>query len=242
MNRIQEVFGRPKVVLPVIHVKNLDHAIRNTDTVMSAGAKGLFLINHHISATKLDLIRLKLQDLYPEYWFGINYLGLPRTQALGHTIHGLEQNWPKGLWFDNAGIKENVPIPDGAARETHTLLSAMQWGGLLFGGVAFKHQPEVSNLPFVAQLAAKYVDVVTTSGEATGSAPGIEKLKIIRGAIGPEKPLANASGTTLKNAAQFFEVVDVLIASTYFSRDDEEDELDGNKIEQAVRIEETFIH
>ena len=61
---------------------------------------------------------------------------------------------------------------------TRKVYSVCGWAGLYFGGVAFKKQREVRREDFehAARVAAPYVDVVTTSGVATGRAADVAKV------------------------------------------------------------------
>ncbi len=73
----------------------------------------------------------------------------------------------------------------------------------------------------------------TTSGAATGSAPSLAKIEGIRRAIGPDAPLACASGMTLDNIAVFAPLLSHVLVATGVSRD--EHHFDARRLE-------TFIH
>jgi hypothetical protein len=53
MNRFRRVFHHRHVVLPVIHVSDLEQALRNTHLAHEEGADGVFLINHGIGHVAL---------------------------------------------------------------------------------------------------------------------------------------------------------------------------------------------
>ena len=57
------------------------------------------------------------------------------------------------------------------------------------------------------------MDIVTTSGVATGQAPNLSKVKIFRKAC-KGTPLALASGTTRKNASIYASYVDIFMVAT----------------------------
>ena len=57
------------------------------------------------------------------------------------------------------------------------------------------------------------MDIVTTSGVATGQAPNLSKVKIFRKAC-KSSPLALASGTTRKNASIYASYVDIFMVAT----------------------------
>ena len=61
--------------------------------------------------------------------------------------------------------------------------------------------------------AVPYVDVVTTSGEGTGLAPDISKIRGMKTAIS-RHPLAVASGITPENVEEYLPYVDCFLVAT----------------------------
>jgi hypothetical protein len=53
MNAIESVFGRRRVLLPVIHVESREQALRNAETAREAGCHGVFLVKHAIEGERL---------------------------------------------------------------------------------------------------------------------------------------------------------------------------------------------
>ena len=89
--------------------------------------------------------------------------------------------------------------------------AASGWRGLYFGGVAFKKQRPVDPTLHAhsAHIARPFMDVVTTSGAATGQATDVTKIKNFRRGLG-SAPMAIASGITPDNAAD----VDCFLVAT----------------------------
>jgi predicted TIM-barrel enzyme len=83
-----------------------------------------------------------------------------------------------------------------------------------------------------ARAAVPFVDVITTSGSATGSAPSTEKVASMRGAIGGH-PLAIASGVSPENVQEYLHLVDCILASSSIS--DSEAELSPKRLARLVR-------
>jgi predicted TIM-barrel enzyme len=136
-----------------------------------------------------------------------------------------------GLWVDNAMIDErsaDQPEADliAAAR------AASGWNGLYFGGVAFKYQRQVGDLERAAQIASRYLEVVTTSGAGTGIPAEIDKLQRMKAALGAT-PLAVASGITPENVANYLPCVDCFLVATGISRS--WTELDSDKLARLVK-------
>jgi len=58
------------VVLPVIHVEQLDQALANTAIARQAGCDGVFLINRYIGWPELLRITRGVLDEFPGWWVG----------------------------------------------------------------------------------------------------------------------------------------------------------------------------
>lgn len=67
-----------------------------------------------------------------------------------------------------------------------------------------------------ASLAAKFMDVVTTSGSATGVAASVKKISDMREGCG-DVAMALASGVTPENASQYIPLVDAFLVATGIS-------------------------
>ena len=211
MNLFRQVFSASHVVLPVIHVDSLEQAQRNARTAREAGADGVFLINHWMADEALLAIHEAVADAHPDWWVGVNCLGLSPEQVFRSVS-------PKvgGVWVDNAGIdegQEDQPFAERvlAVRQSHAP------GCLYFGGVAFKYQRHVDDLEAACPIAARYMDVVTSSGPATGSAAEVDKIRRMKQALG-DTPLAIASGITPENVGDYLPHADSFLVATGISR------------------------
>lgn len=219
-----------RAFLPVIHVVGLEQAKRNAAIALTQGAHGFFLISHgSLKALELLRIQRELRNFLPRAWIGINFLDLVPEQIFGFIKDDIS-----GLWVDDVGLKfaEQTAIQVMQRR----LVLRREWNGLYFGGVAFKHQPVHSQLgepPRQAKIAAPFLDVITTSGVATGIAPDVQKIREMKLAV-PEKPLAIASGLTPENAHEFLPYADHFLVATGIS--DTFTELNPNRVRQFADI------
>ena len=219
MNRFQEVFTHPHTLLVVIHAKSVDQCVRNAFIARDNGARGAFLINHDISSS--ELLECYRAVKRPDFWVGLNFLGLKQNEAIRRIPEDAD-----GLWVDHAGIDDSPRA--NAAREFLIERRARNWSGLYFGGVAFKYQQPVDDLEGVARKAVPFVDVITTSGDATGKAPSVEKIWLMRRGAG-DHPIAIASGMTPENVEPYMRHADCFIVATGLS-DRESDELIPERI------------
>ncbi len=220
MNRLQfrkqfKVLG--PAVLPVIHVQDTRQTRRNIQTAISEGAQGVFLINHDFAVEEFLPILRDARSCFPALWLGVNFLGVTGREAF--PVLGMLQNEGcevDAYWADDARIDESADLK-GQVEADQILRVKEQsgWRGLYFGGTAFKKQREVSRDDYskAASLAAERMDVVTTSGVATGKQAELSKIRIFREAMS-DRPLALASGITPVNVSSYVQDVDAFLVAT----------------------------
>ncbi|MCX7646458.1 MAG: adenine phosphoribosyltransferase [Rhodobacteraceae bacterium] len=218
MNRpvsVQPLKPGETVVTPVIHVLDTAQALRNLDIVAAAGCPGAFLINHDFGMEPFLPILREVRAARPAMWLGVNFLGQPGSIAfpvLGRLAR--EGHVFQGCWADDARIDERGAV-QAEAEAIARARADSGWQGTYFGGVAFKKQRPVAeaDLAEAARRAVPYVDVVTTSGVATGQAADLGKIETFRAALGTA-PLALASGITPGNAHRYCGLVDCFLVAT----------------------------
>jgi predicted TIM-barrel enzyme len=222
------------IILPVIHVINKTQTAININKLINANIKGCFLINHDFDLeTFLPIIRSIRSD-YPDFWIGINFLAV--TGLVAFPILASLQN--KGCridayWGDDARIDER----ESRQAEAEAIVKKREecgWIGLYFGGTAFKKQRPVDpeNYAESAMLAGNYMDVVTTSGDATGNAAEISKVDTFRSSL-PDTPMALASGITPENAPDY-KKVDCFMVATGINIDDDFYNIDSEKLNLLI--------
>lgn len=212
-NRIHTTWNRARVFLPVIHCHDEVQVASAIEVARHCGADGAWLINQGgMDPAEIAQIAAETTHNDPDFWLGLNLLGasLRSAVAAASTL--------PGLWLDDAGIEV---MSDGRVVATEEeilrdLRASMAWRGILFGGVAFKHQIRVAPEFYGAAARAATnagVDVVTTSGERTGSPPDVAKIIAMRDGIG-ERALAIASGISEDNVDLFLPYADGFIVSS----------------------------
>lgn len=219
MNRIEEVFGARRVLLPVVHPVNRDEALRSAMVAWNAGVRGVFVIDQGMSRDEvLDLI-LRLRHHLPALWVGLNLLGTAPAEILRLGLAACEGRLD-GIWTDNANIHEDA-AEQPAARAFLEARAELGWRGLYFGGVAFKYQRVVpaDRLRDAASAARPFMDVLCTSGPGTGQAAEVAKVAALREGLGPDGSLALASGVAEDNVADFLPHVDAYLVGTSLEKD-----------------------
>lgn len=204
------------VVLPVIHVQDAPQTMRNIATLIRAGAPGAFVINHDFDLPTFLPILKTIRRATPDLWLGVNFLAQPGNIAfpvLGElAAAGLPLD---AYWADDARIDERTDPHQPEADQIADIRTQSGWQGLYFGGVSFKKQrpvpPELDQTS--AAIATRYMEVVTTSGIATGHHADLTKIRNFRAGIG-NRPLAVASGITPDNAPDYCADVDCFLVAT----------------------------
>ena len=92
-----------------------------------------------------------------------------------------------------------------------------------------------------ALLAAKFMDVVTTSGSATGVAAHVKKISDMRAGCG-DVTLAVASGITPENASQYVTLVDAFLVATGISPRGDFYNLDPGRLGTLLRVCRDVAH
>jgi hypothetical protein len=207
---LQQVFGRSRVLLPVIHPVSKTTALDSIQTAVESDADGIFLINQGMSTAQVLGFIPEVHQRYPDLWIGVNLLGAEPEEVIG-LIADLPVG---GIWSDNAEIDE-LSDTQPAGERFQQARNKAGWQGLYFGGVAFKYQREVPAplLPDAATRARPWMDVITSSGPGTGYAASVEKAKALRAGAGTH-PLALASGVSPENVDEFLPYVDAYLVAS----------------------------
>ena len=239
-NELQQHFkAQGTVVLPVIHVLDNEQAERNVRLACDGGAHGVFLINHDFPPEPFLPIIRQVRSVFPELWLGVNFLAVTGKDAFP-VLGELERDGcpVNAYWADNARIDEtHSPEDQPEAREIAAVREQSGWNGLYFGGTAFKKQREVAPEQYktAARVASRWMDVVTTSGIATGHAAAQSKIVDIRVGCG-DTALALASGVTPDNALHYAKAVDCFLVATGINVSGDFYNLDPDQLEQLLRV------
>lgn len=211
---LASVFRKTKVFLPVVHTLDIRQVLNSVDVAVDNGADGVFLINQNMSTQwVLDLALPHVRQNHPTLWVGLNDLG-----AGYHTV--MENLWNHnigGVWTDSSGVGEDYRDQWGeeAAEYRNYLMGQNGDRGLWFGGVAFKYRAEVpaDEIPDLVERGKEFLDVVVTTGKATGQAADLSKIKTFHDALGGH-PLGIASGITPENIGEYLPYVDAFLVAT----------------------------
>lgn len=225
-------------VLPVIHVVDSTQVKRNIEVAISEGVQGVFLINHDFAVDDFLPIIRQTRQWFPALWIGVNFLAVTGREAFP-ILAELQQDGclVDAYWADDARVDESVSADQQQqAEEILRVKQACGWQGMYFAGVAFKKQREVKagDYSTAASLAKNFMDVVTTSGVATGKRTERSKVTNFRDAIG-ENPLALASGITPENICDYAEDVDAVLVATGINKPGDFYNIDRSRLKRLVK-------
>ena len=224
------------IVTPVIHVVDQVQVKTNIAAALTEGAAGVFLINHDFGIkTFLPIIRAT-RERFPGIWLGINFLAVTGRDAfpiLGKLAS--EGCQIDAYWADDARIDERMDNQSEAI-EINMVRRDSGWNGLYFGGTAFKKQRAVASntMETAARHAIQHMDVVTTSGVATGEEANHDKIDAFRRGVG-EHTLALASGITPKNAKTYNQV-DCFMVATGINKTNDFYYIDPKKLGRLIEV------
>ncbi len=225
------------IIVPVIHVLDEEQAARNIQTAIDYDCPGVFLINHDFEKERLVPIVRAIRARFPKIWLGVNFLAV--TGKYAFPILGELQNegvQVDGYWADDARIDEcRSPTDQVEAEEISKIRTESGWTGLYIGGTAFKKQREVDPKDYAlsAKIACAHMDVVVTSGVATGHAADAGKVRVFRDHCG-ETALGLASGITPENAGDYKADVDLFMVATGINYDGDFYNIDPSRLQDMM--------
>lgn len=212
---MKKVYMLKPSVLPVIHYLDLSTALRQAELAFLVGADGVFLISHGDNAdTVLHIAATAIKQEHPGKLVGLNLETMSPLAALDHCIaHRMDM-----VWVDNPGITSTQAEPQ--AKQIGQRLAQDADMPLYFASVAFKYQPHEPDPASAALAAAGLAMIPTTSGDQTGMPPSVDKIRAMREAIGPNCPLAIASGMSPENVGDYLAYATHFLVATNVSVDD----------------------
>lgn len=224
-------------VFTVIHALDDAQVKRNIALSVNGGVSGVFLINHDFGVEPfLPLIR-QARSAFPDIWLGINFLAVTGKEAFPILGRLAQEGCPvDAYWGDDARIDESRAVDDQPeAAGIRAALEPDGWNGLYFGGVAFKKQRVVDKRDYAraAGIATEWMDLVTTSGIATGRQADPGKIKAFRQGAG-NGALALASGVTPQNIGTYAPLVDAVLVATGVGRKGDFYNLDADLLQQLM--------
>jgi hypothetical protein len=197
-------------IWPVIHLDTPGLAFVNAAIAFNAGCDGVFVIHMNGGDELVTPVASEIKRMWPDKKVGVNYLTMNAFDGLRRA----EKNLFDAYWTDESGVRSDGV--EEVARNVQWFLSICR-PILFFGSVAFKYQKSDPDPSMAAERATRLGMIPTTSGSATGKAPPVEKVKMMREFI-QHRPLALASGVTPENVLSLAPYVSHILVSTGISK------------------------
>lgn len=197
-------------IIPVIHHKNEVLSMNNAEMCAKNKAYGVYLISMDGDNSGLSALARRIKLSFPELMVGINLLGY---SAIDSIYEGL--NYSLDMTWSDCPVVTGNSITEEAQRIKEEIKYTKH---LFFNSVAFKYQKVEKNIP-QAVLNSQILNFIpTTSGEATGHAADLSKIKTMKQSLG-NYPLAIASGLTPENVHEYTPYIEYGLVATGISED-----------------------
>lgn len=199
-----------KTIMPVLSCNNFEHFQINIVQLELQSNKigGIWLSCSNCSIDTIKQTYIWVKKTFPSLWVGINLVG----ETIIKMLEFIQEFKPDGIWSDRSYITDcefqNVPeiIIDSFNRSN--------WNGLYFGGTLFKYINQHGDVNKILENSAKYMDVLTTSGEGTGIEIEKDKIEKIYNKVSEKILVAIASGITSDNILRLRKTCDIFIVGT----------------------------
>lgn len=231
--KVKKVFGKTtKIFLPVLACSTYEQFCNNIDNlfpyVNNEGLSGIFLISSDYDNKIIEEVFIYSKKKYPSLWVGVNLLSR-NPYTIANFLHKYK---PDGLWMDQSFISsdkyQNIP------EYFLNIFKKCDWHGLYFGGTLFKYQPDVCDKETVIKNSLPFMDIITTSGDATSIPISLDKLKLVSSNLKNTNIIATASGNNIDTIKRDISNVNIFLFRSYFV--DNDDNYIIEKIEKLLQL------
>lgn len=197
-------------IIPVIHHKTELLSIKNAEICAKNKSYGIFVISMDGDNFGLAALSRRIKLEFPELKVGINLLG---CSALDSVYEGLNYSLDM-TWSDFPIVTGSYITPEAKLIEEEIKTTRH----LFFNSVDFKYQKAEPNIHQAVLNSQLLGFVPTTSGQATGKAADLSKIKSMKDSL-KEYPLAIASGLTPDNVNEYSPYIEYGLVATGISED-----------------------
>ena len=214
-------------IIPVIHHRDELLTFRNAQLCHKNNVYGLFIISMEGNNEGLAALARKIKNEFPTLKIGVNHLGYKSLNSLYECLnYSLDMMW------------SDEPIVTGSfiSKEAEDIYKELNENKIdFFNSVAFKYQAEEFYIEDSVKNSKSLGFIPTTSGQATGVAAEINKIKKMKEAL-RDYPLAIASGLTPENVKEYSKMIDYGLVATGISKNFYE--FDEEKIKSILKNKE----
>lgn len=227
-----KLFGKPKVVMGMLHLKGnsdaevLETLKREYDAYVKGGIDGVIVENYYNTYREMRLALDWLKTVDADILVGVNCL---YCESMGFEL---------ALEYETDFVQTDSVVGHMEPRNEPTLeaffdLWKKRYHGIVLGGVRFKKQPILSANTLAEDLAIAKTrcNAVCVTQDRTGQETSMTKIQSFRDGLG-DFPLIVSAGATAENAGKALKIADGIIAGSYFK---DTHEVSGIVCEEHVR-------
>lgn len=221
-----------KPVIGMLHLAGgggaatVQRALRETGIYLRNGVDAVLVENYFGSAADCESVLAALQERMPEAVYGVNILG---DDARAFRLAA--RYCARFIQIDS--VCGHFP-PDRDAELARELAGLReQYGVPVLGGVRFKYQRVCSgrSLEEDLRLGMERCDAVVVTGEGTGQATPLGKIRVFRRILG-DFPLVAGAGVTESTVRETLSLCDGAIVGSWFK---ERHDVEGKVCAEHVR-------
>lgn len=234
-------FRTPKPILGMLHLGGSDRAERlaiarqEVETLVTGGVDAVVVENYFGDADDVEAVLAWLAAERPPAVVGVN------------VLHDYQRAFDLAARYGAGFIQidsvaGHLPPDDDAAFADELAGLRARSSAWLLGGVRFKYQPVRSGRSLKAdlRLGMARCDALVVTGEATGQATDLAKVRAFREIVGDDFPLLIGAGMTAGNCREQLLRADGAIVGSFFKdtyRDD--GRVDGRHVAELMAIVES---
>jgi len=218
MKTLKEVFGVDKPIIGMLHLTGyfreavMENARREIEILYRNGVDAVLVENYFGDAVDVESALRYLQQEYPQKVYGVNMLGDSEQAFRLAREYGA-----KFVQIDTVCGHLKPEQEPSLIRQLKNLRG--DGDVFLLGGVRFKYQPYRSGrtLEEDLTLGMERCDAVVVTGEGTGIATDLEKIKTYRSILG-DFPLIVGAGMTAQTASEQLSYSDGAIVGSFLKK------------------------
>lgn len=197
-------------IVPVIHHVDEKLSMYNAEMCAKNNAYGLFVISMEGDNLGLAALAKRIKNSFPQLKVGINLLGYTAIESIYEGLnYSLDMTWSDSPVVTGSSISNEAKLIQKELNATEHLF---------FNSVAFKYQRVEKDVAQAVLNSQSLGFIPITSGEATGKAADLSKLKTMKEAL-KDYPLGIASGLTPDNVFEYIPFIEYGLVATGISKD-----------------------
>lgn len=217
-------FSQRKPILAMLHLRGetrqekFEHALLEAGLLIGGGADAVIVENYFGDYEDMEAVLQAFCREKVDFVYGVNAL---HNDALGFEL--AKKYGASFIQLDSVAGH----LPPDQDEEFGRAIDRWRadYDGFVIGGVRFKYQPYLSGRSLEEDLAIgmKRCDAIAVTGEGTGKATPMDKIREFRQIMG-DFPLVVGAGMTPENCAEQLSVADAAIVGSYFKKGHVDDE------------------